>query len=190
MSLCPPQIPHGLGQDWTGVSALTGRRLINWVQKFKKIWKYFSHLCAPRSKQNVFFESSQALPACSTPEGRRSVWGTGGETLTGKTDVLCEIPVPVPPSPLLHCQELNGDWTRDSTVRGRRLSASAIARPRTGPEVHLHNTQELSSYFRGHTPWVLPTPAGYCCRGKWPFVIARFTRNTNTAWPAFRVSNY
>jgi len=33
VSLCPPQIPHGLGQDWTPVSALTGQRLINWVQK-------------------------------------------------------------------------------------------------------------------------------------------------------------
>jgi len=73
-------------------------------------------------------------------------------------------------------------------VRGRRLGASAIARPRTGPEVHLHNTQELSSYFRGNTPWELPTPRGYCCRGKW----LRDSHNTlkHTEWPAFRVFNY
>jgi hypothetical protein len=50
----------------------------------------------------------------------------------GKTEVLEEKPAPVPLCPPQITHGLTGDQTRASAVRGRRLTAWAIARPSYG----------------------------------------------------------
>jgi hypothetical protein len=64
----------------------------------------------------------------------------------GKTEVLGEKPVPVPLCPPQIPHGLKGDWTQASAVRGRRLTAWAMARPQIRVRSDIWNIAETDIF--------------------------------------------